>query len=32
MFICLQRNAPSMQDFFELLLRRVMELGTTIDV
>jgi KUP system potassium uptake protein len=32
MFIFLQRNAPSMQDFFDLPPRRVVELGTTIDI
>ena len=31
-FIFLQRNAPSMQDFFDLPPRRVVELGTTIDI
>ena len=32
MFIFLQRNAPSMQDFFDLPPRRVVELGTTVDI
>ena len=32
MFIFLQRNAPSMQDFFDLPPGRVVELGTTIEV
>jgi KUP system potassium uptake protein len=32
MFIFLQRNAPSMQDFLDLPPGRVVELGTTIEV